>query len=105
MRLLMSNQKNIPEADSGIKGIPKGSNYKAQLKFYDCKGSGECIRSCPEKAISEGPQRLPAAVCISEGRYAMLPGKAVIDKDKCTGCGDCVPVCPNHAIEMVTIEA
>jgi ferredoxin len=101
----MSNQMNIPEGDSGMKEIPQGPNSKAKLKFYDCKGSGECIKACPEKAISEGPQRMPAAVCISEGRYAMLPGKAVIDEDKCTGCGDCVPVCPNHAIEMVTIEA
>ena len=90
---MMSNQKSIH----------KGAGYKAQLKFYDCKGSGECINACPEKAISEGPQRMPAAVCLSEGKYAMLPGRAVIDADKCTGCGDCVPVCPNKAIEMVVV--
>ncbi len=90
----MSNQLNFP----------KGVGYKAQLKFYDCKGSGECIKACPEKAIEEGPQRMPAAVCIAEGKYAMLPGRAVIDAGKCTGCGDCVSVCPNQAIEMVPVS-
>ena len=82
----------------------KGPDYKAQVKFYDCKGSGECIKACPEKAIEEGPKRLPAAVCLSEGKYEMLPGKAVINEDRCTGCGDCVPVCPSHAIEMVPVS-
>ena len=83
--------------------ILKGAGYKANLKFYDCKGSGECIKACPEKAISEGPQRMPAAVCLSSGKYEMLPGKAVIDETKCTGCGECVPVCPKIAIEMVAV--
>ena len=84
--------------------ILKGAGYKAKVKFYTCKGSGECIKVCPEKAISEGPQRMPAAVCLSEGRYEMLPGKAVIDESKCTGCGDCVSVCPKKAIEMVAVK-
>jgi electron transport complex protein RnfB len=83
--------------------ILKGAGYKAKVKFYTCKGSGECIKICPEKAISEGPQRMPAAVCLSEGGYKMLPGKAVIDEAKCTGCGECVPVCPKKAIEMVAV--
>jgi ferredoxin len=84
--------------------ILKGAGYMAKLKFYDCQGSGECIKACPEKAISEGPERMPAAVCISGGRYEMLPGRAVIDANKCTGCGDCVSVCPNLAIEMVPVS-
>ena len=83
--------------------ILTGPGYKANLKFYDCKGSGECIKACPEKAISEGPQRMPAAVCLSSGKYEMLPGRAVIDIDKCNGCGDCVSACPNQAIEMVAV--
>ena len=88
---------------SSHENTPKGSNYKAKVQFYDCQGSGKCIEACPEKAISEGPQRMPAAVCISAGKYEMLPGRAVIDADKCTGCGECVPVCPNHAMEMVAV--
>jgi ferredoxin len=88
---------------SNNENILIGAGYKAKLKFYDCKGSGECIKACPEKAISEGPQRLPAAVCISEGKYEMLPGRAVIDVDKCNGCGDCISVCPANAIEMMLV--
>jgi NAD-dependent dihydropyrimidine dehydrogenase PreA subunit len=83
--------------------ILKGAGYKARVKFYTCKGNGECIKVCPEKAISEGPQRMPAAICLSEGNYGMLPGKAVIDEALCTGCGECVPVCPKQAIEMVAV--
>ncbi len=100
----MSNQANTSNKKSGKKEIPIGPNYLAKVKFYDCKASGECIKACPEKAIEEGPKRLPAAVCISEGKYEMLPGKAVIVEDKCTGCGDCVSVCPENAIEMVPVS-
>jgi NAD-dependent dihydropyrimidine dehydrogenase PreA subunit len=92
---MMSDQK---------KEILKGPNYKAQVKFYDCEGSGECIKACPEQAIEAGPDRLPAAVCLSDGKYEMLPGRAVIIEDKCTGCADCIPVCPNQALEMVPVS-
>jgi len=91
----MSNQE---------KEILIGPNYKAQVKFYDCQGSVECIKACPEKAIEAGPERLPAAVCLTDGKYEMLPGRAVIIEDKCTGCGDCIPVCPNQALEMVLVS-
>ncbi len=89
---------------SDKKEIPTGPGYKAQLKMYDCQGSGECIKACPEEAIEAGPERLPAAVCVTDGKYEMLPGRAEINEDKCTGCGDCVPVYPNQAIEMVQKE-
>lgn len=89
---------------SNTENILKGEGYKAVVKFYTCKASGDCIKACPENAISEGPQRLPAAVCTTDGKYGMLPGKAVIDANKCTGCGDCIPVCPNNALEMVAVE-
>jgi ferredoxin len=86
------------------KEILIGPDYKAQVKFYDCEGSGECIKACPEKAIEAGPERLPAAVCKTDGKYEMLPGRAVIIEDKCTGCADCIPVCPNQALEMVPVS-
>lgn len=101
----MSNQKNISKENSDLKEIPKGPNFKAQVKIYDCKASGECIKACPEKAIEEGPKQLPAAVCKPDGKYEMLPGKAEIIEDKWTGCGDCVPVCPNQALEMVPVSS
>jgi len=88
---------------SNNENILIGAGYKAKLKFYTCKGSGECINACPEKAISEGPERMPSAICLSSGNYEMLPGRAVIDEAKCNGCGECVSVCPNHAIEMVPV--
>lgn len=46
-----------------------------------CCGTGECIKICPEKAIS------------------LVNGKAVIDDSKCDLDGLCIPVCPNGAIE------
>ena len=46
-----------------------------------CCGTGECIKICPEKAIS------------------LVHGKAVIDDSKCDLDGLCIPVCPKGAIE------
>ena len=36
---------------SNNENILKGAGYKAKVKFYTCKGSGVCIKVCPEKAI------------------------------------------------------
>lgn len=47
-----------------------------------CSGSGECIKICPEQAIS------------------LVNGKAVIDHQKCDLDGICIPACPNNAIEL-----
>ena len=46
-----------------------------------CKGSLECIKVCPEKAIT------------------LVNGKAVIDQSKCDGDGICIPACPHGAIQ------
>ena len=98
----MDQQK---DKSSEAEGIPKGPGYKAQVKFYDCEGSGACIEACPEDAIEQGPERMPAAVCVTDGKYEMLPGRAVILEDKCTGCADCITVCPHNALEMVPAKA
>jgi len=45
-----------------------------------CCGSGECIKICPEKAIT------------------LVNGKAVLDDSKCDLDGICIPACPNSAI-------
>ena len=45
-----------------------------------CCGSGECIKVCPEKAIS------------------LVDGKAVLDLQKCDLDGICIPACPVSAI-------
>ena len=39
---------------SNNEDILKGPGFKAQLKFYDCKSSDECITACPENAITRG---------------------------------------------------
>ena len=55
--------------------VLKGAGYKAKVKFYTCKGSGECIKVCPEKAISEGPSEcLPQFVFLLESTRC-YPGK------------------------------
>jgi NAD-dependent dihydropyrimidine dehydrogenase PreA subunit len=46
-----------------------------------CQGSLECIKTCPQKAIT------------------LVDGKAVIDPAKCDGDGICIPACPNGAIQ------
>ncbi|PLY03461.1 MAG: ferredoxin [Desulfuromonas sp.] len=46
-----------------------------------CCGSGECIKICPENAIS------------------LVDGKAVLDHKKCDLDGICIPACPKGAIE------
>ena len=35
--------------------IHKGQGYKAQLEFYSCKGSGECIPVCPNESLKMVP--------------------------------------------------
>ena len=46
-----------------------------------CCGNGECIKVCPEKAIS------------------LVNGKAVLDTAKCDSDGICIPACPKGAID------
>jgi len=48
-----------------------------------CRGSLECIKICPQKAIT------------------LENGKAVIAAAKCDSDGICIPACPNGAIKPV----
>ena len=101
----MSNTEKLSNEDTNVMEVPTGPGFKAQLKIYDCQGTGECIKACPEQAIEAGPERLPAAVCRVDATSEMLPGRAEILEDKCTGCGECVSACPQNAIEMVPVAA
>jgi ferredoxin len=47
-----------------------------------CKGSGECIKICPEKAITK------------------VNGRAVLDEALCDFDGICIPACPHDAISF-----
>ena len=46
-----------------------------------CTGSLECVKTCPQKAIT------------------LVNGKAVIDMKKCDGDGICIAACPNGAVQ------
>ena len=46
-----------------------------------CCGSAQCIKVCPEKAIS------------------LVNGKAVLDDSNCDLDGLCIPACPKGAID------
>ncbi len=46
-----------------------------------CCGSGECLKVCPENAIS------------------LVNDKAVLDAAKCDSDGICIPACPKGAID------
>ncbi|MBR4555124.1 MAG: RnfABCDGE type electron transport complex subunit B [Ruminococcus sp.] len=66
------------------------SSCAACNKFYNgskactsgCLGYGDCVKVCPEGAIS------------------IKDGIAAVDYDKCIGCGLCVKECPNHLIVL-----
>ncbi|MEW5734498.1 MAG: RnfABCDGE type electron transport complex subunit B [Thermodesulfobacteriota bacterium] len=51
-----------------------------------CLGLGTCVRSCPFKALSMGPDHLP-----------------VVDAAKCTGCGTCERACPKSIIKLSSV--
>jgi len=93
---IMNNSDNKPAG-----AVKTGPGFMAKLKFYVCRSSYECIKACPENAITQGPERLPSNICTG---LELLPGKPEIDAAKCTGCGDCITVCPNNALEMVRLN-
>jgi len=47
-----------------------------------CRGSGECIKSCPQQAIT------------------LVDGLAVIDPGLCDLDGICITACPHGAIDL-----
>ena len=47
-----------------------------------CRGSGECIKACPQKAITSSA------------------GVARIDPSRCDLDGICIAACPNDAIRL-----
>ncbi len=50
--------------------------------YSKCNLSGECIKACPERAIT------------------VVDGKPVIDMAKCDLDGICIAACPNSAIKF-----
>ena len=50
---------------------------------YGCLGFGNCVKQCPENAIS------------------IDDGVAVVDRERCIGCGICLDICPKSVIELL----
>ncbi len=59
------------------------NKIKVVINQDKCKLSGECIKVCPQKAIS------------------LKDGKTSIDYEKCDSDGMCIPACPEDAITTV----
>ena len=54
---------------------------------YGCLGFGNCVKRCPQNAIT------------------VENGVAVVSRERCIGCGACLDACPKHVIEMVPKDA
>ncbi|HEY9165322.1 MAG TPA: CoB--CoM heterodisulfide reductase iron-sulfur subunit A family protein [Candidatus Kryptonia bacterium] len=65
--------------------------YVAQVDPDLCKGSGECVRLCPQ----EGAIHLETINV--DGKSTQ---RAVVTEANCNGCGVCVSACPNRAIDV-----
>jgi NAD-dependent dihydropyrimidine dehydrogenase PreA subunit len=61
-------------------------NPKVVIDNQKCKLSGECIKACPQKAIT------------------IIEGKTTIDYEKCDADGICIPACPEGALQMIENE-
>jgi pyruvate formate lyase activating enzyme len=64
---------------------PESQNPKPELMYKRsrCKGSGECVKSCPKNAISKGAQYVS------------------INRKLCNLCGKCALACPSDALVLV----
>ncbi len=58
--------------------------FVARVDPEKCRGTGNCIKECPEKAI-----------------VMQAGGRAEVNPALCTGCGMCVAVCPDNSIEVL----
>ena len=56
-----------------------------------CAGCGNCMRTCPERAIRPAPREHSSPLVVLE--------------EHCTGCAECAEVCPVAAcVEVVVAE-
>ena len=57
-------------------------NMRILVDRDKCRGSGECVKVCPQDAIT------------------LVDGIAVVDDSKCDLDGMCIPACPHGAISF-----
>ncbi len=69
---------------------PEGISYKSELAYYPqrCFDCGECIRVCPQKAITRSFKKDGVS----------------INREKCNNCGACVPFCNSKALTLIGEE-
>lgn len=73
--------KNMGMGCSSRKGkLLQHSTARPSIVKKKCTACGECIKWCPQDAIS------------------LVENKALIDKSKCIGCGECLAVCRFDAV-------
>jgi len=67
---------------------PEGQSFDPELRVIsaDCSGCGNCVKACPEKAISFEEQ---------DGKY-----EVAVDRKLCSGCGRCIDVCYTGALSF-----
>lgn len=74
--------KNLGMGCSSRRGkLIQHSTARPSIKASKCTACGECVRWCPQDAIS------------------LVEGHAVIDDLRCIGCGECLAVCRFDAVK------
>lgn len=74
--------EGIQDCAAAAKILGNGPNYCG----YGCLGFGNCVKACPEGAIS------------------VQDGIARVDHEKCIGCMACAAACPRGIIEAVPYD-
>ncbi len=75
--------KNLGMGCASRKGkLAQHSTLSPKVVRKKCKGCGDCVPRCSQKALS------------------VIDKKARIDPEKCIGCGECILFCPNGAIQI-----
>ena len=75
--------KNLGMGCASRKGkLAQHSSVSPRVNAKKCKGCGDCVLRCSQKALS------------------VLEKRAVLDDKKCIGCGECILICGNQAITI-----
>jgi len=61
-----------------------GRGFELFLRSSRCSRCYACLKVCPKKALSEGPDK----------------GPVVVDRSKCDACGKCAEACMYEALEI-----